>query len=57
MIPSSSASGRGGHPGTNTSIGVIWSTTLVTEYESRYGPPQLEHDPNETTYLGSGICS
>src|SRR5919107_6337130 len=34
-----------------------WSTPLVTEYESQYGPPQLEQDPNEMTYLGSGIWS
>ena len=38
-----------------TSIGMNWSTPLVTEYESQYGPPQFEHDPNEMTYLGSGI--
>src|SRR5919106_2207608 len=56
-MPCSSASGRGGHPGTYTSTGTIWSTPLVTEYESQYGPPQLEHDPNEITYFGSGICS
>ena len=31
MMPCSSASGRGGHPGTYTSIGTIWSTPLVTE--------------------------
>src|ERR687887_1880597 len=34
-----------------------WSTPFVTEYESQYGPPQLEQDPNEITYLGSGIWS
>src|SRR5882724_8509067 len=34
-----------------------WSTPLVTEYESQYGPPQLEHEPNEITYFGSGIWS
>src|ERR1700755_3196568 len=34
-----------------------WSTPLVTEYESQYGPPQLLHAPNEITYLGSGIWS
>src|SRR5918994_5806512 len=34
-----------------------WSTPLVTEYESQYGPPQLEQAPNEITYLGSGIWS
>src|SRR6185295_4691584 len=28
-----------------------------TEYESQYGPPQLEHDPKLITYLGSGIWS
>lgn len=36
---------------------MIWSTPLVTEYESQYGPPQLEQAPKEMTYLGSGICS
>src|SRR5918992_2409771 len=36
---------------------MIWSTPFVTEYESQYGPPQFEHDPNEITYLGSGIWS
>ena len=30
-MPSSSASGRGGQPGTYTSTGTIWSTPLVTE--------------------------
>src|ERR671916_1521019 len=34
-----------------------WSTPLVTEYESQYGPPQLEQEPNEMTYFGSGIWS
>src|SRR5204863_4233295 len=56
-MPWSRASGRGGQPGTYTSIGMNWSTPLVTEYESQYGPPQFEHDPNEMTYLGSGIWS
>src|ERR687884_2323364 len=56
-MPCSSASGRGGQPGTYTSTGMIWSTPLVTEYESQYGPPQLEQEPNEMTYLGSGIWS
>src|SRR5919197_5859199 len=36
---------------------MIWSTPLVTEYESQYGPPQFEHAPKEMTYFGSGICS
>ena len=36
---------------------MIWSTPLVTEYESQYGPPQLAHEPIEITYFGSGICS
>nr|BBJ52960.1 hypothetical protein SAVMC3_55890 [Streptomyces avermitilis] len=36
---------------------MIWSTPLVTEYESQYGPPQFEQAPNEMTYFGSGICS
>ena len=39
------------------STGMIWSTPLVTEYESQYGPPQFAHDPIEITYFGSGICS
>ena len=34
-IASSRASGRGGQPGTYTSTGMIWSTPLVTEYESQ----------------------
>src|SRR5215475_1520806 len=34
-----------------------WSTPLVTEYESQYGPPQFEHAPKEITYFGSGISS
>ena len=51
------ASGRGGQPGTYTSTGMIWSTPLVTEYESQYGPPQFAHEPIEITYFGSGICS
>src|SRR5919198_3233877 len=34
-----------------------WSTPFVTEYESQYGPPQFEQDPNEITYFGSGIWS
>src|ERR1051325_1994364 len=34
-----------------------WSTPLVTEYESQYGPPQFAQEPNEFTYLGSGIWS
>src|SRR5256885_12931102 len=57
MMPCSSASGRGEQPGTYTSTGISWSTPLVTEYESQYGPPQLLHAPNEMTYLGSGIWS
>src|ERR671921_86956 len=36
---------------------MIWSTPLVTQYESQYGPPELEHDPKLMTYLGSGIWS
>jgi len=56
-MPSSSASGRGGHPGTYTSTGMIWSTPLVTEYESQYGPPQFAQLPMLITYFGSGICS
>ena len=56
-MPWSSASGRGGHPGTYTSTGMSWSTPLVTEYESQYGPPEFEHAPNEMTYFGSGIWS
>src|SRR5688500_11956365 len=36
---------------------MIWSTPLVTAYESQYGPPQLAQEPNEMTYFGSGICS
>src|SRR3954454_5160109 len=39
------------------STGMIWSTPLVTEYESQYGAPQFAHEPIEMTYLGSGICS
>ena len=31
------------------STGMIWSTPLVTEYESQYGPPQLAHEPIEMT--------
>src|SRR6266704_2845001 len=56
-MPWMNASGRGGQPGTYTSTGTIWSTPFVTEYESQYGPPQFEHEPNEITYFGSGICS
>src|SRR6185436_9078319 len=56
-MPWMNASGRGGQPGTYTSTGMIWSTPLVTEYESQYGPPQLAHEPIEMTYFGSGICS
>lgn len=36
---------------------MIWSTPFVTQYESQYGPPQLEQAPKEITYFGSGICS
>src|SRR6187402_275228 len=36
---------------------MIWSTPLVTQYESQYGPPELEQAPKEMTYFGSGICS
>src|SRR3954471_4163150 len=36
---------------------MTWSTPLVTQYESQYGPPELEQEPNEMTYFGSGICS
>src|SRR5919109_4882065 len=36
---------------------MIWSTPFVTEYESQYGPPQFEQDPNEIVYFGSGIWS
>src|SRR4029450_2136239 len=43
--------------GTYTSTGMIWSTPLVTQYESQYGPPEFEHEPNEITYFGSGIWS
>lgn len=56
-MPWRRASGRGGQPGTYTSTGMIWSTPFVTEYESQYGPPQLEQAPKEMTYFGSGICS
>src|ERR671926_1447554 len=56
-MPWMNASGLGGQPGTYTSTGMIWSTPLVTEYESQYGPPQLEQEPNEMTYFGSGIWS
>ena len=34
-MPWMNASGRGGQPGTYTSTGMIWSTPLVTEYESQ----------------------
>src|SRR5919106_288284 len=57
MIPSQSASGRGGHPGTYTSTGRYWSMPLATEYESQYGPPEFEHEPKLMQYFGSGICS
>lgn len=30
---------------------------MVTQYESQYGPPELEQAPKEMTYLGSGIRS
>ena len=30
---------------------------MVTEYESQYGPPELEQAPKLMTYFGSGICS
>ena len=43
------APGGGGQPGTNTSTGTSWSTPLVTEYESQYGPPEEAHAPNEIT--------
>src|ERR671936_898179 len=56
-MPCMNASGRGGQPGTYTSTGMIWSTPFVTQYESQYGPPQLEQAPKEMTYFGSGICS
>ncbi len=56
-MPCSNASGRGGQPGTYTSTGMIWSTPLVTQYESQYGPPEFEQEPNEITYFGSGIWS
>src|SRR3954465_3760809 len=36
---------------------MIWSAPFVPEYESQYGPPQLEQAPKEMTYFGSGICS
>src|SRR6478672_5414409 len=36
---------------------MIWSTPLVTQYESQYGPPEFEHEPKLMTYLGSGIWS
>src|SRR3954447_22058702 len=36
---------------------MIWSTPLVTQYESQYGPPELEQEPKEMTYFGSGIWS
>src|SRR6185369_12548508 len=55
--PCSSASGQGGQPGTYTSTGSSWSTPLVTEYESQYGPPQLAQAPNEMTYVGPGSSS
>jgi hypothetical protein len=48
--------GRGGQPGTYTSTGMIWSTPLVTEYESQYGPPQLAR-PHRDHVLGIGHCS
>src|SRR6185312_12651468 len=56
--PPINASGRGGHPGTYTSTGIILSTPFTTLYPcSQYGPPQLEQEPIEITYLGSAIWS
>src|SRR5215510_4653909 len=56
MIPSISASGRGGHPGTYTSTGTTKSTPLTTLYPYlKYGPPPTVHAPMAMTYLGSGI--
>jgi hypothetical protein len=37
--------------------GIIKSTPLKTEYDSRYGPPVLAQLPTEMTHLGSGIIS
>src|SRR5579872_3701839 len=34
-----------------------WSTPLVTQYESQYGPPLFEQAPKDSTNLGSGTCS
>src|SRR5689334_8000139 len=56
MIPSISASGRGGHPGTYTSTGTTRSTPLTTLYPYlKYGPPPTVQAPMAMTYFGSGI--
>src|SRR3989442_13225402 len=39
------------------SPGTFGSRPWVPEYESQYGRRQFEQDPNEITYLGSGIWS
>jgi hypothetical protein len=35
---------------------MTWSTTLVTQYESQYGPPEFEHRAEGDDVLRSGIA-
>src|SRR5919112_6436920 len=55
IVPWINVSGRGGHPGTYTSTGIIPSTPGSTLYESIYNPPVIAHAPIAITYFGSGI--
>src|SRR5919109_3139019 len=57
IVPWINVSGRGGHPGTYTSTGMIPSTPGSTLYESIYNPPVIAHAPIAITYFGSGIWS
>ncbi len=55
--PATSASGRGGQPGTYTLTGTSRSTPWVTVGASQYGPPVLAQAPNDMTDTCPGSAS
>src|SRR5205823_12288681 len=57
MIPCSSASGLGGHPGTKTSTGRNSWAPLTMLYESWKSPPDMAQSPIAITYRGTAIWS
>ena len=58
-IPAIRASGRGGQPGTCTSIGMNFSAPSLIAYSPGYlnGPPEIVQPPIEMAHFGPGIWS